>query len=185
VGFEVGHRYLAFQTFASHTNYSYAKLRFEQKFRKRYTLSLGAGPSFSSFAGRDWDPSYAVDGRLTRQSRRTTIGLSFGHETRLSNFQGAFGSTSATASIGFRTWHRFSPTATFGFARSRLINGTGDLDAFSGSQRFGYDISPSWQAYVGYSYATQLGVAAVPNQHHHKNLFSFGITYTLSPAVRY
>ena len=150
-----------------------------------YTLHLGAGPSFSSVVGQDWNPDYAVDASLTRQTKRTTIGMSFGHETRLSNFQGALGSTNAAASLGFHALRRFNTTTTFSFARNSVVAGSGDLDTYSGSERIGYDISPSWQAFTSYSYATQLGAAVIGNQNFHRNLISFGISYTLSPAVRY
>lgn len=185
VGVQFGHRYFGFRSPSGHNNYSYSKLFFEQKFQQMYTLHLGAGPSFSSFVGQDWNPDYAVDASLTRQTKRITIGVNFGHETRLSNFQGALGSTSATASLGFRVLRRFNTTTTFGFARNSIVSSNGNLDAYSGSQRIGYDISPSWQAFTSYSYTTQLGTAVIGNQNYHRNLISFGISYTLSPAVRY
>jgi hypothetical protein len=184
-GIEAGHRYFGFQTPSSHTHYSYAKLRFEQKFRQDYTFYVGAGPSVSSVVGQDWNPDYAVDAGLTRQSKRTTIGLNYAHETRLSNFQGALASDSATGSFTYRGLRRWNTTTTLGFARQSIVASNVDLDTYSGSQRIGYDFSRFWQAFVSYSYATQLGTAAIPNQNYHRNLFSFGISYTLSPAVRY
>lgn len=184
-GVEFGHRYFGFRSPSSHTNYEYAKLRFEQKFRQQYTFTLGAGPSFSRLPGQDWNPDYAVDAGLTRTSRRTTIGLNVTHETRLSNFQGALGATSANASIGLRALRHWNTTTTFGFARNSLVNGSGDLDSYSGSERIGYSFTPSWEVFSSYRYTTQLGTAAIPFQNFHRNLISFGISYTLSPAVRY
>lgn len=185
IGVEVGHRYFGFQTPASHNNYSYAKLRFEQKFHQQYTFSVGAGPAVSRILGQDWHPDYAIDAGLTRQTKGTTIGVNFSHETRLSNFQGALGATTATASIGLRGLRHWTTTSTFGFSRNAIIGNLGDLDTYSGSQRIGYAFSPSWEVFTSYSHVSQMGSSIVPNQKYHRNLFSFGISYTLSPAVRY
>jgi hypothetical protein len=185
LGIEVGHRYFGFRSPSSHTNYSYAKLRFEQKFRQQYTFTVGAGPSFSPIPGQEWNPDYAIDAALTRQTKHTTIGLNVGHETRLSNFQGALGATSANASIGLRGLRRWNTTTTFGYARNSMIGTSADLDTYSGSQRFGYAFSPSWEVFTSYSFISQVGTVTTPHQNFHRNLISFGIKYTLSPAVRY
>jgi hypothetical protein len=185
-GFDLAHRYFGFLSPSSHTNYSYAKLRFEQKVQQTYTFYVGAGPSVSTVIGQDPKPNYAVDAGVTHQSKRMTIGVNFAHETSLSNFQGALGSDTASASLSYRGPRRWSSTTTFGYTRqSAVAVNTGDLDTYSGNQRFGYSFSSSWEAFANYSYLAQNGTSATPNQNYHRNLISFGISYTLSPAVRY
>jgi hypothetical protein len=186
LGVELAHRYFGFLTPSSHTNYSYAKLRFEQKVAQAYTFYVGAGPSVSTIIGQDPKPNYAVDAGVTRQSKRTTMGAHFAHETQLSNFQGALASDTASASLTYRGRRRWNSTTTFSYSRQGVVIATsGDLDTYSANQRLGYAFSPSWEAFANYSYLTQNGTAATPNQNYHRNLISFGISYTLSPAVRY
>jgi hypothetical protein len=184
-GVQGGYRFLSSGIPGSHINYGYAKLRFEQEFARKYSFRIGAGPSFTTLERGGIDTSYAIDAGLTRTGRSVNIGFDARHGAQLGSLQGTINATSASAFANLHRWRRWNTTSSLSFARNSQINSQNAIDSYAVGQRIGYDFSPAWQAFASYSYATQIGDSIFANQTFHRNLIGFGISYTLSPAVRY
>jgi hypothetical protein len=184
-GVQGGYRYLNSGLPGSHISFGYAKLRFEQEFAHKYSFRLGVGPSFTTLEHGGIDASYAIDAGLTRTRRTVDIGFDARHGAQLGSLQGTINATSASAFANLHPWKRWNTTTSLSFVRNSQINSKNVIDSYAASQRIGYDFSPTWQAFASYSYATQIGDSVFANQTFHRNLISFGISYTLSPAVRY
>lgn len=183
---EAAHRYFAFTTPSEHQQYDYVKARVTRRLASRWALKLGAGPSFRNDQ-RGLTTSYALDGSLTHDWQRFAAGLSYDRGSGLSAIRGALTSQTATAFVSYRRSQKWTATASFGHSLTEQVtNRSLNTQSYSAAIQGSYFLTKALSANVRYSYMHQdSDLASFFGNTFHRNLIGFGISYTLSPAVRY
>jgi hypothetical protein len=187
LGAEGGYSYFGFADPASHTNFEFAKLRYEQGIGRGFSFSVGAGPSVRQRQGLD-DASigYAMDVTLSKQAARYNVIGHYGRGNSLGSTQGTLTTDSVSIALSRSLMRRWDVGGSLGYSRSAHPE-TSDLalQSLGTNVQVGYALSPTIRAYTSYSYANQFGRSgplAVYN--FDRNLFAFGIGYTFGAAVR-